>query len=137
MTEARDLLMNMARSDESGKVRGQALFWLAQHGGAEVAALIDQVLANGVSDSEMEQAIFSLSQMPEEQGLDRLIEIARSHENSKARERALFWLGQKAGARAVAAIWPSNRRWIPRLRSRNKLFSRSVNCRKTRVFPYS
>ena len=37
-------------------------------------------------------------------GIDTLLELARRDPSAKVRGQALFWLGQKAGARATAAL---------------------------------
>lgn len=43
-------------------------------------------------------AIFALSQLPREQAIPRLTEIARTHSNPVLRGEAIFWLGQRGGA---------------------------------------
>jgi len=51
-----------------------------------------------------EQAVFALSQLPRDQGIPRLVEIATNHPLSYIRGRALFWLGQSGDPRALDAI---------------------------------
>ena len=45
--------------------------------------------------------MFALSQMPKDEGVPRLIEVARSHRNAEVRKQAVFWLGQSNDPRAL------------------------------------
>jgi HEAT repeat protein len=48
------------------------------------------------------RAVFALSQLPKDEGVPMLIEIARSNRNPEVRRQAMFWLGQSHDPRAVA-----------------------------------
>ena len=48
------------------------------------------------------RAVFALSQLPPDDGVPRLIEVARSHSNPAVRKQAMFWLGQSGDPRALA-----------------------------------
>jgi len=39
--------------------------------------------------------------MPKDDGVPRLIELARSHRNAEVRRQAFFWLGQSRDPRAI------------------------------------
>jgi hypothetical protein len=43
----------------------------------------------------------ALSQLPADQGVPLLIDVARTHRNAQVRKRAMFWLGQSKDPRAV------------------------------------
>ena len=47
------------------------------------------------------KAVFALSQMPADEGVPKLIEVARSNRNPEVRKQAMFWLGQSNDSRAV------------------------------------
>ena len=49
-----------------------------------------------------EQAVFALSQ--QENSVDELIHISRSHPNPSIRKKAIFWLGQSNDERALEEI---------------------------------
>jgi HEAT repeat protein len=51
-----------------------------------------------------EQAVFALTQLPHEEGIPRLVEIATSHPLTYVRSKALFWLGQSGDPRGLRAI---------------------------------
>ena len=51
-----------------------------------------------------EQAVFALSQLPEDEGVPLLIDVARNNPNAKVREQAIFWLGQSRDAKALKAL---------------------------------
>ena len=45
--------------------------------------------------------MFALSQMPKEESVPRLIEVARTNRNPEVRKQAMFWLGQSDDPRAL------------------------------------
>jgi HEAT repeat protein len=46
--------------------------------------------------------VFALSQLPSDEGVPRLIHVARTHRNIEVRKLAIFWLGQSRDQRALA-----------------------------------
>ena len=100
--EAADVLVRMARSDESPKVRRQALFWLGQKAGAAAIATLEGAIENDPDTEVKKRAVFALSQMPKDEGVPRLMEVARTHRNPEVRRQAMFWLGQSNDPRALA-----------------------------------
>jgi hypothetical protein len=97
-----DRLLDMARHDASGQVRGQALFWLAQKAGERAASEIRRAVDDDPDSEVRIRAVFALSQLPKDEGVPKLIELARSHRDPAVRKQAMFWLGQSGDARAVA-----------------------------------
>ncbi|MDH5804299.1 MAG: hypothetical protein OEZ54_03870 [Gemmatimonadota bacterium] len=47
------------------------------------------------------QAVFALSQFPDDQSVPLLMDVARTHSDADLRRVALFWLGQKQDARVL------------------------------------
>ena len=47
------------------------------------------------------KAVFALSQLPKDEGVPKLIDVARNNRNPEVRRQAMFWLGQSHDARAV------------------------------------
>ena len=83
--------------------RRHAIFWLGQAAGAAATRGLDSIAADGHGDVELrKQAVFALSQRPEEEGVPVLIRIARSNPYAEVRKSALFWLGQSEDPRALA-----------------------------------
>jgi HEAT repeats len=100
-TLATDRLIALARGGRDGEVRGTALFWVAQRAGDRAAGTITQAL----DDPETEvrkKAVFALSQLPQNEGVPKLIELARTHRDPGVRRQAMFWLGQSRDPRALA-----------------------------------
>jgi HEAT repeat protein len=97
-------LIGMARSDPSGEVRGQALFWLAQIGGRKEAAEITNSIANDPDTEVKKKAVFALSQIHNGEGVPLLIQVARTNPNPAVRKQAFFWLGQSRDPRALDFI---------------------------------
>ena len=48
------------------------------------------------------KAVFALSQLPADEGVPKLIQVARSNRNPEVRKQAIFWLGQSRDPRALA-----------------------------------
>ena len=47
------------------------------------------------------KAVFALSQLPKDEAVPKLIEVARSNRNAEVRRQAMFWLGQSKDPRAL------------------------------------
>ena len=74
---------------------------MAQRAGDRAVGTITQAL----DDPETEirkKAVFALSQLPKDEGVPKLIEVARSHRDAAVRKQAMFWLGQSRDPRALA-----------------------------------
>jgi hypothetical protein len=95
-------LIRFAKEGESTKLRGQALFWLAQRAGEQAASTITNAITNDPDTEVKKKAVFALSQMPKDEGVPKLIEVARTNRNPEVRKQAYFWLGQTHDPRAVA-----------------------------------
>lgn len=100
--ESADILVRMARSDDAPKVRRQALFWLGQKAGAKALATIEGAIDNDPDTEVKKRAVFALSQMPKDEGVPRLVQVARTHRSPEVRRQAMFWLGQSNDPRALA-----------------------------------
>jgi HEAT repeat protein len=48
------------------------------------------------------KAVFALSQLPKDEGVPKLIEVAQNNHNPAVRKQAMFWLGQSNDPRALA-----------------------------------
>ena len=82
-------------------VRGAALFWVAQRAGDKAVGTITQALEDPESEIR-KKAVFALSQLPKDEGVPKLIEVARTHCDPGVRKQAMFWLGQSRDPRALA-----------------------------------
>ena len=69
-------LIRLGNTDKEGDVRAQAWFWLAHTGAAESEAAIIAALKKDNDEHVREQAIFALSQLPEERATRALIAVA-------------------------------------------------------------
>jgi HEAT repeat protein len=99
-------LLRLARDTISGSrsVRQEATLWLSRFA---IAALGGHPATLGDDDEESDevklQAVFVLSQLPNREGIEPLLEVARRpRAELGVRQRALFWLGQSGDARAVS-----------------------------------
>ena len=98
---ASDALLALARSGKNGDVRSAALFWVAQRAADKAAGAITQALEDPETEVR-KKAVFALTQLPKDEGVPKLIEIARSHRDPEVRRQAMFWLGQSRDPRALA-----------------------------------
>jgi len=85
-------MIRMAHDDPSTRVRGQAIFWLAQAGGKKVAQQITDAIDNDPETEVKKRAVFALTQMPEHEGVPMLIQVAKTNRNPVVRKQAIFWL---------------------------------------------
>jgi hypothetical protein len=46
--------------------------------------------------------VFALSQLPRDEGVPKLIDVARTNRNPQVRKQAMFWLGQSNDPRALS-----------------------------------
>ena len=103
-TEATEALIDLARSGPSD-IRENAIFWLGQVASDRAAEALGEVVNDDDGDTEVQkQAVFSISQLPADQSVPMLIEIARTHAKAKIRKDAIFWLGQTDDPRALEAL---------------------------------
>jgi HEAT repeat protein len=45
--------------------------------------------------------VFALSQLPKDEGVPKLIQVAENNRNPEVRKQAMFWLGQSQDPRAL------------------------------------
>lgn len=103
--DALKTMIDTARNDKSPYVRQQALFWLAQKAGNRQAAeAIGDAVSNDADRSVKEHAVFALTQLPHDQGILLLINVAKTNADPAVRKKALFWLGQSNDSRALDFI---------------------------------
>jgi hypothetical protein len=103
--ERTELLIRQGREDRAADVRGEAWLWLAQSGAPESEAAIFAALREDPSIEAREQAVFALSELPDERAVGSLTQIVRDTGMDLAiREQALFWLAQSDSDEAYATI---------------------------------
>jgi hypothetical protein len=95
-------LVNVARNHQTPKVRENALFWLSQRAGDSLApAAIAEAIEKDPDTGVRRQAVFALSQLPKDESVPKLIDVARNNRNAAVRQQAMFWLGQSNDPRAI------------------------------------
>lgn len=102
-------LLAIARDTDtrSRATRQDALFWLSRFASGAVAGRPNNPFAEddealGDDDDLKTHAVFVMSQLPRNEGIPQLLEIARSNPSWRVRSQALFWLGQSGDSRAIA-----------------------------------
>ena len=98
-TAASKALVQFAQTGTT-QMRGRALSWLAQRAATEAIPTIDAAL----KDPELEvkkQAVNALVRFPNQEGIPKLIEVARTHSNPEVRRQAMLRLGDTKDPRAV------------------------------------
>jgi HEAT repeat protein len=78
------------------------LFWLAQKAGKKAEATITEAIEKDPETEVKKRAVFALSQLPKDEGVPLLIQVARTNSNGAVRKQAMFWLGQSHDLRALA-----------------------------------
>ena len=98
---AEDELLHMAKFDSDSKVRGQALFWVAQKAGKRATGALTDAIQNDPETDVKKKAVFALSQLPKDESIPQLIRVADTNSNLTVRKEAFFWLGQSQDPRAL------------------------------------
>jgi hypothetical protein len=102
----------LAIAEDTGRVtratRRDALFWVSRFATAKVLGHGEDITEIDGSENDRDDtrsdAVFALSQMRGKQGLDPLIQIARTHRDPHVRRHAIFWIGQSGDPRAVGVL---------------------------------
>ena len=94
-------LVAIARDHAVPKLRSDALFWLGQRAGAQSVAAIAEAIDRDPDTDVKKRAVFALSQLPKDDGVPKLIDVARNNKNAVVRRQAMFWLGQSNDPRAL------------------------------------
>jgi len=103
--DAFDILKNVARNDASSKVRKDSVFWIGQKAKADdLIQLLETVALKDPVRDVRKKAVFALSQVPHERGVDALVRIAGAEGDLATRKEAIFWLSQKASEKAMASL---------------------------------
>jgi HEAT repeat protein len=97
-------LLDLARNrDLPERTRKAALQWLGREAAAEAARELGGIVRDRTEADEIrETAVFAISQLPDEQAVDMLIEVVRTVPDARVRSRALFWLADFDHPRAIA-----------------------------------
>jgi hypothetical protein len=102
---ARNGLVSIGNGDARAEVRSKAWFWLAIAGGPGAETPISAAVRKDPDDGVREQAVFALSQLPDERATQALIAIAEDRSLSREqRKRAVFWLSQQESGAALAYL---------------------------------
>ncbi len=101
-----DTLISLSRKGRDHEMRSKAMFWLAQKASNKAVKALKDVIKDDDEDSDVQrQALFALTQSDDKhEGVNELIEIAKSHRNPKIRKEAIFWLGQSEDPKAIDAL---------------------------------
>jgi hypothetical protein len=95
------VLIEAARASTYADVRGEALFWLAQRASRQAAEAITRAIEQDPDTEVKVRAVAALGQLPKDEGVPLLINVARTNRNPAVRKRAMHWLGQSKDPRAI------------------------------------
>lgn len=97
-----ELIAMAKNADLPRATRKAAVFWLGQAAGEAAVGDLTALVDDDDADLEVrESAIFALSQLRDDEGLEALMDIARNHRDRRVRKKAMFWLGQSDDPRVV------------------------------------
>ncbi len=95
-------LVAIARTHPMSNTRNDAIFWLSQRAGDQfAAAAILEAIDRDPDTDVKKRAVFALSQLPKDESIPKLIDVAKSNKNAAVRQQAMFWLGQSNDPRAL------------------------------------
>jgi hypothetical protein len=100
--EATAFLLQTARTDQSARRRGQALFWLARTAPPQVSEpAIQEAIDKDPAAEVQRQAAAALYQIPHNEGIPLLLRLASDHGKPTVQKQAMFWLGRSKDPRAA------------------------------------
>ncbi len=104
--EAVELLKDIALDDRDNEQQADAIFWLSQTDDVnDLPAFLIDLMSTSDNHEVKEKAIFSLSQINNDEANQELANLVKDHLDEEVREKALFWLGQNSPEQAkIAAI---------------------------------
>ena len=99
------MLYKIGRSDPDPEQRGGALFWLAEEYPTQARGWLLEVIENERDPQVLEQAVFAISQLPDEDSGPLLLALARNDRAPReVRRQALFWLANSDNDETVEAL---------------------------------
>ena len=101
--ESYNFLKNIINKDSNSELRGEAVFWIGYFENADVVSFLKNTALNAHDIDVGEKAVFSLHNINSDEATDAIIFIARQAK-SDVREKAIFWLGEQAGKRAIECL---------------------------------
>jgi HEAT repeat protein len=102
---ASDLLTAISQTDTDPEQRSGALFWLAQEFPEQARQILKNVLVEEQDSEVLEQAVFAISQLPDDMSGPMLLELARDNQAPReVRRQALFWIAQSDDEKTIAAL---------------------------------
>lgn len=103
--EAVEQLADISRYDKDPEQRGGALFWLATEFHGQAPDFLLRAIAEERDEEVLEQAVFAISQLPDETATPMLLELIMDEEQPREIRRiALFWLANSDDDKAVTAL---------------------------------
>jgi len=101
--ESYNFLKEVINSDENGELREDAVFWIGHIGNPKVIPLLKETALSDHDEDVAEKAVFSLHNMDTDEALDAVIFLTQKAKGD-VREKAIFWLGQLAGKKAIESL---------------------------------
>ncbi len=81
------------------------MFWLAQEYPQQAQGWLLEVIKTEQDEDVLEQAVFAISQLPDDSGDKILLDLARDDQTPReVRRQALFWLANSDNDSSVAAL---------------------------------
>jgi hypothetical protein len=97
-------LLDLARNSPDNRTRQRALLWMARRADVDAASAISQAIEQDPDADVKKQAVFALSQLPPDQGVPLLVNLARTTKNPIVRRQAVIFLGQSKDPRALSFL---------------------------------
>jgi hypothetical protein len=94
-------LIALARDGQTTHLRGQAIFWLGQRATDRAGSVIADAIERDPEVEVKRRAVAALSQLPRDEGIPLLINVARTHKTTEVRRQAMVYLGQSKDPRAI------------------------------------
>lgn len=98
-----NFLKDVVENDTDNERREEAVFWIGHMENSDVVPYLREVALTAENEDVAEKAVFSLHNINSEASLDAVIFLTKKA-TGDVREKAIFWLGQLAGKKAVESL---------------------------------
>jgi HEAT repeat protein len=98
-----NFLKEIIESDENGELKEDAVFWIGHIENPRVIPFLKEVAFSDFDEDVAEEAVFSLHNIDTDESLDAVVYLTKKTKGD-VREKAIFWLGQLAGKKAIESL---------------------------------
>lgn len=102
--KALNFMYEIAKNEKDPKFQKNAIFWIGQKDDEKAFKVLQEIIFGNFSLESKKQAVFALANgtgSRNEKRVDILLEIIKKHDNSRVKNEAILWIGQKKSPKII------------------------------------